>query len=104
MCLGPLSVLGSHLAQTCVSPMRAAAVPLSLGVRALVQMCLELFISYMSCIPSGSDRRDLMKTPHLGLSLSFSAHCPIKGLCICSHPLHTEAFLMMVEQENDQCV
>jgi hypothetical protein len=46
-------------------------------------------------------KEGLMKTSHLRLSLSFSAYCPVMGVCVNLHLLQDENSLMWAEWSTD---
>lgn len=83
-------------------------------MRALILLCLEGLVFLVSSVPSGSDTpstsssagfpKSWRKTfngdiPFRAVSqaLTFSVHCPVAGLHICSHLLQKGASLMLAE-------
>lgn len=101
-----LSALGVHLVWTCAGPghcefIWAPALLCLKGPDSLLYSVSPVLFT-LFCYFLGSGGMDLMQTSYLVFQgLSLSAYCLATCLCICSHLLQEEAFLLMAEQGID---
>lgn len=111
LCPLPISALGPHQVQTCVTTVHAVIVFVSSCMCQKVLPCLEglvflLFSPVLIIFPpllQGSlnlEGREKLEISHLGLIAlkSHSLQCPVVGLSIISHLVQEVASLMMAEE------